>query len=129
MPLVTFVTMAPGDFANTNNDFVGIEAGFVQPGRTFTADTPIRSSFPNLNISGVPIFQDHFCPDGTAIACNTKYTSMYISEDAAMDFSGFYSLVPLNQIGQQGVLVLGYNLLSAKSSSGAWIYGIGGAVW
>jgi hypothetical protein len=52
---------------------------------------------------------------------------MYISEDAAMDFSGFYSLVPLGQIGQQGIVVLGYDFISAKSSSGAWAYNIGGA--
>lgn len=125
----TYVAMAPGDFAVLNNDFVGVEQGFVQPGRTFTADTPIRSSFPNLNVAGVPIFNDHFVPDTNFFAPNVKYTSMYISEDAAMDFSGFYSLVPLNQIGQQGVLVLGYNLISSKSSSGAWVYGFGGSYW
>ena len=83
----------------------------------------------NLNISGIPIFQDHFIPDTNFFAVNCKYTSMYISEDAAMDFSGFYSLVPLNQIGQQGVMVLGYNLISSKSSSGAWVYGFGGSIW
>ena len=43
-----------------------------------------------------------------------------------MDFSGFYSFVPLGQIGQQGIVVLGYNLVSAKPSSGAWVYGFGG---
>ena len=125
----TFVAQAPGDFAVLNNDFVGIEAGYVTPGRSFTADTTIRSSFPNLNVSGIPIFQDHFTPAGNFFAPNMKYTSMYISEDAAMDFSGFYSLVPLNQIGQQGVMVLGYNLISSKSSSGAWVYGFGGSLW
>ena len=125
----TYAAMAPGDFAVTNASFVGIEQGFVTPGRAFDADTPIRSSFPNLNISGIPIFQDHFIPDTNFFAVNCKYTSMYISEDAAMDFSGFYSLVPLNQIGQQGVMVLGYNLISSKSSSGAWVYGFGGSIW
>ena len=54
---------------------------------------------------------------------------MYLSEDAAFDFSGFYSLVPLGQIGQQGVVVVGYNAITAKSVSGAWVYGIGGAVF
>ena len=125
----TYVSMAPGDFAVTNASFVGIEQGFVTPGRAFDADTPIRSSFPNLNISGIPVFQDHFVPDTNFFAVSCKYTSMYISEDAAMDFSGFYSLVPLNQIGQQGVMVLGYNLISSKSSSGAWVYGFGGSIW
>lgn len=125
----TFMVMNPSDHATLNSDFIGNENQYVQPGRAYNADTPIRSSFPNLNVAGVPIFADYFCPKGTAVACNTKYTSFYISEDAALDFSGFYSLVPLGQIGQQGIVVLGYNMVSAKSSSGAIIYGIGGGTW
>jgi hypothetical protein len=123
----TFGVMNPGDLSTLNNDFVGIEAGYVTPGRNFTIDTSIRSSFPNLNVAGVPIFADHFCPAGSAYFPNVKYSNFYISEDAALDFSGFYSLVPLGQIGQQGIVVLGYDFVSAKSSSGAHVYGFGGA--
>jgi hypothetical protein len=89
-------------------------------------DLGVRSSFPNLNVSGVPIFCDHFLPQGNCYGVNVKYTSMYLSEDAAFDFSGFYSLVPLGQIGQQGVVVVGYDVISAKSSSGFWCYNIAG---
>lgn len=123
----TCVIMNPGDYATLNKDFIGAENIYVNPGSTYTMDTTARSSFPNLNVSGIPIFSDYFCPAGSAFAPNIKYTSMYLSEDAAFDFSGFYSLVPLGQIGQQGVVIVGYDIVSAKSSSGAWIYGIGGA--
>ena len=58
---------------------------------------------------------------------NMKYFSMFLSEDAAFDFSGFFSLVPLGQIGQQGVVVVGYDPITAKSASGAWVYGVGNA--
>lgn len=125
----TCVIMSPPDFARLNSDFIGTEQAFVRPGQTFGMDTELRSSFPNLTVSGVPIFQDHFCPIGEAYMPNMKYTNMYVSEDANLDFSGFYSLVPLGQIGQQGIVVLGYNIVSAKSSSGAHIYGIGGGLW
>jgi hypothetical protein len=125
----TFVVMNPADYATLNNDFQGIEEAFTTPGRAYTADTPIRSSFPNLNVSGIPIFADHFCPVGNLFACNCKYTSLYLSEDAALDFSGFYSLVPLGQMGQQGIVVLGYDLISSKSVSGAWVYGFGGSAF
>ena len=121
----TFVVMAPGDYATLNNDFIGNETQFVNPSGGYTMDTTVRSSFPNLNVSGVPIFADHFCPAGSAFFVNVKYTAMYLSEDAAFDFSGFYSLVPLGQIGQQGVVVVGYDVVTAKSVSGAWVYGIG----
>jgi len=122
----TFGVMNPADLSTLNSDFIGTETNFVMPGRAYTADTPIRSSFPNVNVAGVPIFADHFVPVGNAFFCNCKYSAIYISEDAAMDFSGFYSLVPLGQIGQQGIVVLGYDFISAKSSSGAWVYGFGG---
>jgi hypothetical protein len=125
----TFIVMSPGDYTTLNNDFVGQENIYVNPGATYTMDTSARSSFPNLIVSGIPIFQDFFCPAGSAFAVNVKYTSMYLSEDAAFDFSGFYSLVPLGQIGQQGVVVVGYDIICAKSVSGAWIYNIGGAAY
>jgi hypothetical protein len=121
----TYGVMNPGDFATLNKDFVSNETAFVDPGGNYSMDTSRRTSFPNLNVSGIPIFADHFCPQGQAFFPNVKYTAMYLSEDAAFDFSGFYSLVPLGQIGQQGVVVVGYNLVSAKSSSGAIAYNIG----
>ncbi|HSV26167.1 MAG TPA: hypothetical protein VLJ17_24475 [Xanthobacteraceae bacterium] len=125
----TFVVMAPGDYATLNNTFQAIETQFVNPGASYVdnMNTQVRSSFPNMVISGVPIFADHFCPKGNVFGVNVKYTSMYLSEDAAFDFSGFYSLVPLGQIGQQGVVVVGYDLISAKSSSGFWGYNLLGA--
>ena len=123
----TYGVMAPGDYATLNNDIIGTEQQFVNPGGTYTMDTGVRSSFPNINIAGVPIFADHFCPKGNVFFPNVKYTNFYLSEDAAFDFSGFYSLVPLGQIGQQGVVIVGYDIISAKSSSGAWGFNLQGA--
>jgi hypothetical protein len=125
----TFGVMNPGDFATLNNDFIGVEQIFTKPGSEYSMGTPVRSSFPNVNIAGVPIFADHFCPKGTAYFINMKYTSFYTSEDAAFDFSGFYSLVPLGQIGQQGVTILGYNIVTAKPSANAVITGFAGSAF
>jgi hypothetical protein len=125
----TYVVMSPGDFATLNNDIIGIEQVNTNPGSAFNADTNIRSSFPNVNISGVPIFADHFVSSGNVFGVNTKYTNIYLSEDAAFDFSGFESLVPLSQIGQQGVVVVGYDVVSAKSSSGFWCYNVANAMF
>lgn len=120
----TAVLMNPADFATLNSDFIGAEYIFNRPGQEYSMGTPVRSSFPNLNVAGVPIFADHFCPVGQAFWLNTKYTGLYGSEDAMFDFSGFYSLVPLGQIGQQGVVVLGYNLITSKPVSNAIVVGI-----
>lgn len=120
----TCVLMNPGDFATLNSDFIGTEQIFNRPGQEFSMGTPVRSSFPNLNVAGVPIFADHFCPVGQVYVINTKYTALYASEDAMFDFSGFYSLVPLGQIGQQGVVCLGYEISCAKPSANAHITGV-----
>ncbi len=125
----TFVVMSPGDYATLDTDVISIERQFVNPGQTYTMNTAVRSAFPNINVAGIPIFADSFCPKGSAFAVNVKYMSIYMSEDAAFDFSGFYSLVPLGQIGQQGVVVCGYDPICAKSVSGAYIYNIGGAAF
>ncbi len=129
----TFVVMSPGDYATLNLDFIGNEQQVVYPGpgsnAGYNMDTQVRSSFPNINVSGVPIYADHFCPNGQAFFVNVKYTSMYLSEDAAFDFSGFYPLIPIGQIGQQGVVVVGYNTVTAKSVSGAIVYGISSAAF
>ena len=125
----TFVVMSPGDFANLNLDIQGTESQYVMPGGTYSIETAARSSFPNINISGIPWYADHFCPTGTIFAVNSKYTALYLSEDAAFDFSGFYSLVPLSQIGQQGIMVCGYNIISAKSSSGSFMFNCPGGLF
>ena len=125
----TFVVMSPGDAATLNATFTSIENQYVNPGNTYSMDTAVRSAFPNMVVSGVPIFADTFCPKGDVYAVNVKYTSMYMSEDAAFDFSGFYSLVPLGQIGQQGVVVVGYDILTAKAVSCAHGYGLQGAAF
>jgi hypothetical protein len=123
----TFIVMSPGDYATLNNSFISLEQLNPVVGNPYNMDTQVRSSFPNLVIAGVPVFNDHFCPKGQMFAVNCKYTAMYLSEDAAFDFSGFYSLVPLGQIGQQGVTVVGYDVLTAKPSSNAIAVNIGGA--
>jgi hypothetical protein len=125
----TFAVMSPGDMATLTAGITAIENQYLNPGQSYSMDTAVRSSFPNVNISGVPFFADHFCPKGNVFFVNVKYTAMYMSEDAAFDFSGFYSLVPLGQIGQQGVVVVGYDIVSAKSVSGAWGYNLAGAAF
>jgi len=121
----TMVVLSPGDFATLNRDFIGVEQIFTRPGTEYSMGTAVRSSFPNLNVAGVPIYADHWVPAGTMFAPNSKYTAMFMSEDAALDFSGFYSLIPLGQIGQQGVVVTGYNIVTSKPVSNAIMTGIG----
>ncbi len=114
-----YVIMSPSDYATLQAQFIGTETTFIRPGNGYTDATGVRSGFPNLNINGVPFYLDHWCPKGTVVMVNSKYTGMYISEDAQFDFSGFYSLIPLGQLAQVGVMVLGEQILTSKPSTGA----------
>ena len=124
-----FVIMSPSDYSGLNSTFVGIETQYLEPGRIGNLDTEVRSSFPNLIISGVPFYSDHWCPKGTMYMVNSRYTSMFLSEDAAFLFSGFQSMLPLMQIASLGVAIVGYNVICSKPSSGAVITNFTGGAW
>ena len=121
--------VSPSDYATLNENFIGVEQIRIPPGNEYSMDTPIRSSFPNININGIPVFADHFCPKGEAYAINSKYSGMYISEDANFAFSGFYSTIPVMQIAQVGVMLLGYNYLTTKPVASARYTGITGGAF
>lgn len=124
-----FVVMSPPDFAKLNSDFIGVEQINLVPNGRDSMDMTVRSSFPNVSIAGVPHYMDHWCPKGTCYYVNTRYTSMYLSEDAPFLFSGFYSAIPLLQIAQIGVMIVGYNIVTTKPNSGAVVTGITGGAW
>ena len=120
-----YAVMNPSDYSVLNGDFIASGSGtgpeqiFITPGKEYSMDTPVRSSFPNLIIAGVPFFADHWCPKGSMFFVNSKYTSMYISEDAPFAFSGFYSAIPLMQIAQVGVCIVGYQVITTKPLANA----------
>ena len=122
-----FAVMNPSDYAVLAGDFIssntgGSETVFVRPGQAAgDMDVSIRSSFPNVFISGVPFFMDHWCPKGTMYFVNSKYSAMYLSEDAPFVFSGFYSAIPVMQLAQVGLMIVGYQVLTSKPLANAVI--------
>ncbi len=53
----------------------------------------------------------------------------YVAESANFDFSGFYSMIPNNQIANQGVLALGIQVCCAKPVSGGYFSNIAGGAF
>ncbi len=121
-----FFVMSPGDFATLSGVITATENVYTDPGKAYTMDSPIRTAFPNIFVAGIPVYMDHWCPQGTAYAINTKYTAMYLSEDAPFVFSGFYSAIPVMQVAQVGVMIVGYQVITSKPISGATLFGITG---
>lgn len=113
------VVMSPSDFATVSSTVTATEQTHIIPGTVGSIDTQIRSSFPNIIISGIPFYMDYWCPKGTMYFINSKYTSMFLSEDAPFAFSGFYSAIPQLQLAQIGVTIVGYQVLTTKPSANA----------
>ncbi len=46
---------------------------------------------------------------------NESYTALYMSEDAPFQFSGFYTLVPMDALGDFAPHIAGYEIISAQA--------------
>ena len=123
-----FAVMSPSDWTTLMQDYLTNERYVTDPRMRYAKDDPVNSGFRGIMLGETPFFMDPFCPKGTCYMFNTKYTSLYVSEDAPFAFSGFYSAIPNLQISNIGVVIIGMELVCAKPSSGAQITGIlGGA--
>lgn len=84
----------------------------------------VQSMFNALEVAGVPIYPDPFCPEGTLTFFNTNYFNLYVHDAASFAFSGFHSTIPNFQIGFIGVLATILELVNAKPISSYRITGL-----
>jgi hypothetical protein len=112
------VIMSLSDWTTLANDFLGNERFNTDPGSRYGNDDAVNAGFRALMLGNTPILADPFCPKGTCYLINSKYLSLYISEDANFAFSGFHSLIANNQIASVGVVISGMALVCSKPVSG-----------
>lgn len=121
-----FAVMSPSDWSALMVDFMSVEQFNTDPTTRYGKDDVVNAGFRGLMIGDTPVFMDPFCPKGSMFLFNSRYLAMYISEDAAFEFSGFYSSIPNLQIANIGVLLLAFNLVCTKPVSGYQITGMTG---
>jgi hypothetical protein len=111
----TFGVIGIGTWLGLANDFVGQESYQIQPGKGFDsdADRP-RSAFRALDVGGVPIYADPYCPEGTMYLLNSNYCNLYVHEQAAFAFTGFESLLSNYQLGYIGAVLTIAELVLTK---------------
>ena len=124
-----YAVMNPANWAELMTDFMSLEMFTTKPRSIYEKDDAVNTGFRAIRVLDTPVFPDPFCPLGTCIAVNSRYTGLYMSEYAPMTFSGFESQIPVGQISDIGVLISCADLVCAKPSSGAQITGITGAAW
>lgn len=123
------IIMSPSDWTTLMTDFMNSETFFTTPTSRYGKDDAINAGFSAIMLNNTPIIADNYCPKGTMFMVNTRYLAGYIAESANFNFSGFYSMIPNNQVASQGVLALGLNLVCAKPVSGGYFTGLTGAAF
>lgn len=121
-----FGVMSFGDWTTLMEDFMAAEQFRTAPGSRYGMDDQVNAGFRCLTVLNVPIFPDPFLAQGSAYFFNSKYISMYISEDAPFVFSGFQSTIPNFQIANVGVLIVAFDVVCTKPLSGMQVTGITG---
>jgi hypothetical protein len=113
--LPTFGVMGPATWQTLQNDFLPNESFVVTPEKGFdTEPWGARSAFRALMVSGIPIYMDPYCPEGTLYLLNMSYTAFYIHERAAFAFTGFESTLSNNQLGYIGAVLSLLELVGGK---------------
>jgi hypothetical protein len=110
-----FAVCGLGTYLNLANDFVGSESYQIQPGQGFDsdADRP-RSAFRALDVAGVTVYCDPYCPEGNLYVLNTNYLNLYVHDQASFAFTGFESLLSNYQLGYVGAVITVAELVNAK---------------
>jgi len=125
----TYGLMGFGTWSLLQQDFIGQEQYNITPGSSFdeTSSGP-RSSFRALMVSGVPIYPDFYCPEGTLYLPNSRYMNLYLHEQGSFAFTGFESTLSNGQLGYIGLLLTLGELITTKPSAMARVGSFNSAV-
>lgn len=114
-----------GTWLGLANDVVSAESYQIQPGNGFDsdADRP-RSAFRAIDVAGVPIYADPYCPEGTVYLLNANYVNLYVHDQAAFAFTGFESLLSNYQLGYIGAVLTIAELVLTKPKTCVKLSGV-----
>lgn len=94
------------------------------PGKQAMASAHFRA----LEVAGVPLYADPYCPEGTVYFLNTRYLSLYLHKMGAFAFTGFESTLPNFQLGSIGAMVCVLELVCTKPKCQSQLTGLTGFV-
>jgi len=123
------VIMSLSDWTTLATDFLTQERFNTDPGSRYGNDDAVNAGFRAVMLGNTPFLADPFCPKGTAYLINSKYLSLYLSEDANFAFSGFQSTMANNQIAAVGAVIAAMALVCAKPSSGMQLSNVAGGAF
>lgn len=123
----SFGVMGIGTWVALAQDFMSAESYQIQPGKGFDSDGDRpRSAFRALDVAGVPIYCDPYCPEGTMYLLNSNYLNLYVHDQASFAFTGFESLLSNYQLGYIGAVLTIAELVLTKPKTCVKVGGFNG---
>lgn len=124
-----FGIMSMQDWTTLMQDYMQAETFRTMPGSRYGDDDPINAGFRCVMLGNTPFLGDPFCPVGTAYTINSKYLSLYISEDGNFSLTDWHSLISNGQLASIAVMIVLMALVCSKPSSGMKLSNVTGAAF
>jgi hypothetical protein len=122
----TMAVAGIGTWLGLANDFVSQESYQITPGTGFDSDGDRpRSAFRALDVAGVPVYADPYCPEGTVYFLNSNYLNLYVHDQASFAFTGFESLLSNYQLGYIGAVLTIAELVLTKPKTAVKVTNVG----
>jgi len=123
----SFGVVGIGTYLGLAQDFLqtGVETYQISPGQGFDSDGDRpRSAFRAIDIAGVPVYADPYCPEGTMFLLNSNYLNLYVHDQASFAFTGFESLLSNYQLGYVGAVLTLCELVLTKPKTCVKVTGL-----
>jgi hypothetical protein len=106
-----------GTWGSLAQDFLGLERYLPRE-----ESGAYLSAFRAVDVAGVPIYADPYCPEGTLYLINTNYLTLRIHEAAQWEFIDFEPMTPVNQLAYVGVVLLVCCLINTKPRASGQVF-------
>ena len=121
----TYGLMGFGTWTKLTQDFTAMERYNVGgAGGSYNSGGEAKSLFRALQVAGIPIYPDPYCPEGDLWLMNDNYSGLYIHHGAKFAFTGFTSALPNSQLGYIGAIVIVLQFVNVKPKSHGHIDGL-----
>lgn len=124
----TFGICGFGTWTSFATDFTDSERYNYTVGSSPGVNAKASAHFRALEVAGVPLYADPYCPEGTVYLLNTRYLSLYLHKMGAFAFTGFESTLPNFQLGSIAAMVCVLEMVCTKPKAQSQLTGMTGYV-
>lgn len=124
----TFGICGFGTWTSFATDFTDGERYNYMVGESPGKNAKASAHFRALEVAGMPLYADPYCPEGTVYLLNTRYLSLYLHKMGAFAFTGFESTLPNYQLGSIAAVVCVMELVCSKPKCQSQLTGMTGYV-